>query len=130
MEDGSGRRSLAHDDWGLADSGGSPPRQAHYRQAAIATISFYGVGSDRPLDLIQGTAGYFFHRDDLSSTTTITDASDSVVASYAYDAYGNPRQAADTVGNPLRYTGSPWDSTTGLIDDRALFYDPCRCSYF
>ena len=59
-------------------------------------------------------------------TTTVTDASGNIVASYAYDAYGNLRQAADTVGNPLLYTGSPFDATTGLIEDRARLDDLSR----
>ena len=113
-----------HFGYDLLGMGGLPQEVVDYSGTTVSTSYCYGVGSDRPLDLIQGTAGYFYHRDDLSSTTTITDASDSVVASYAYDAYGNPKQAADTVGNPLRYTGSPWDPTTGLIDDRARVYDP------
>lgn len=82
------------------------------------------MGSDRPLDIIKGNASYFYHRDALSTTTTITNITGNLAASYQYDAYGNLKQSADTIGNPLQFVGAPWDATTGLVDDRARFYDP------
>jgi RHS repeat-associated protein len=114
-----------HYDYDLLGMGGLPQRVATYNGTALDTQYFYGVGSDRPLDLIRGGVSYYYHRDALSSTTTITDASGTNVANHHYDAYGNLMAgSSDTVGNPLRYAGREWDSTTGLIYERARFYDP------
>ena len=113
-----------HFGYDLLGMGGLPQEVADYSGTSLTTSYFYGVGSDRPLDVIQGGTSYYYHRDDLGSTTTITDSSGNVAASYRYDAYGNLQQSADTIGNPLRYTGAPFDSTTGLTYDRARFYDP------
>jgi RHS repeat-associated protein len=54
----------------------------------------------------------------------MTDATGSVVATYAYDAYGNVTASTGTVANPLQYAGQYTDSESGLQYCRARYYDP------
>lgn len=116
--------STTHYAYDLVGMGGLPQRVAEYTGTTLTTAYFYGIGSDRPLGLITVGASYLYHRDVLDSTTTITDASTNIVASYEYDPYGNLKQVSDTVGNALRFTGLASDTPTGLIYARARYYDP------
>ncbi len=114
-----------HFAYDLLGMGGLPQEVGDYNGTALTASYFYGVGSDRPLDIVVAGVSYLYHRDVLSSTTTVTDTSGTVDAAYRYDAYGNPVSGTgDTIGNPLRFTGLASDSTSGLIYDRARFYDP------
>lgn len=121
--------TTVHYGYDLVGMGRLPQRDAEFSGTTPTTSYFYGLGTDRPLDVIQGNTPYYYQRDDLGSTTTVTDASGSVVASYAYDAYGNLRQAMDTIGNPLRFTGLVSDAATGLIYARARDYDPATGTF-
>jgi RHS repeat-associated protein len=56
--------------------------------------------------------------------TSLIDSSGNAVASYTYDAYGNPTATAGSVVNPFRYTGREFDSDTGLYYYRARYYGP------
>ncbi len=89
----------------LLGMGGLPQHVADYAGTSPTTSYFYGVGSDRPLDLIVNGASYYCHRDASGSTTVLTGPSGSIAASYTYDAYGNLVLVADNVGNPLRCEG-------------------------
>ena len=60
----------------------------------------------------------------------LLDSSGSFVASYTYDAWGNPLSStgslASTIGtlNPLRYRGYVYDSETGFYYLQSRYYDP------
>lgn len=73
--------------------------------------------------LENGTVRYF-HRDQLGSTTKLTNQAGNVVASYDYDAYGNPVGTLPAVENPFGYAGQYTDANTGLQYLRARYYDP------
>lgn len=117
--------TTVHYGYDLLGMGGLPQRVAEYAGTTPGTTYFYGVGSDRPLDLIVGGVSYYYHRDVLGTITELKDASGTFAAAYHLDAYGNLLPgSADTVGNPLRFTGLATDSTTGLVYARARWYDP------
>jgi RHS repeat-associated protein len=121
----AGSSTTAHVGYDLLGMGGLPQRVADYAGVTPSASYFYGVGSDRPLDIIVGGVSYYYHRDALSSTTALTDASGNVAASYRYDAYGNVLSgSSDAVRNPLRFDALASDPTSGLVYDRARFYDP------
>ncbi len=73
---------------------------------------------------------YYYHKDRLGSTVTITDSSADIVEKYFYDAYGNViiKDANDTVlsqsaiNNRYLYTGREYDLETGLYYYRARMY--------
>ena len=113
-----------HFGYDLLAMGGAPQRVADFGGTALTTTYFFGVGSAQPLDMIVSRTSYYYHRDAFRSVTTLTDPSNNVAASYRYDAFGNQLQSQDTVGNPNRWDGLEWDTTTGLIHDGARFYDP------
>jgi hypothetical protein len=49
-------------------------RVASCNGTSLTASFFYGVGSERPLDLIVGGLSYDYHRDGKESTTALTDA--------------------------------------------------------
>jgi RHS repeat-associated protein len=78
---------------------------------------------DDPLaELRSGTTTYY-HADGLGSITSLTNASATAAASYAYDAFGNLSAATGSVTNPFRYAGREFDSETALYYYRARYYD-------
>jgi RHS repeat-associated protein len=86
----------------------------------------YITGPDGlPIEQItqDGTVRHF-HHDQLGSTTALSDDTGTTVATYTYDAYGNPTGTPPTVENPFRYAGQYTDTATGLQYLRARYYDP------
>jgi RHS repeat-associated protein len=117
--------TTTHVGYDLLGMGGLPQRTAFYGGASLTMSYFYGVGSDRPLDVLVGGVSYFYHRDGLDSTTALTDAAGDTVSSYRYDAYGNLQAgSSDAVGNSLQFDAMASDPTSGLVYDRARMYDP------
>jgi RHS repeat-associated protein len=70
-----------------------------------------------------GNARYY-SQDHAGSTSALTDPAGKTLASYSYDAYGNPTNAAQPVTTPFGYTGQYTDAETGLQYLRARYYDP------
>ncbi len=62
--------TCAYDTLGMGDL---VQRVADLAVRFVTASDVYGVGSDRPLDLIVGGVSYFYHRDGLDSTTALTD---------------------------------------------------------
>jgi len=78
----------------------------------IKALNTYGLGlisSNR-----NGTVRYF-HFDGPGTTAHLTDSSQDITDSYAYDAFGNPLSASGSSVNPYRYVGQ-W----GYYDDGAM----------
>jgi RHS repeat-associated protein len=71
----------------------------------------------------RGTA-YYYHADRLGSVRALTNQAGAVVATYAYDAYGNTTASTGSIANPFRYAGEYQDAETGLYYLRARYYDP------
>jgi RHS repeat-associated protein len=84
----------------------------------------YGQGLDRPYSMWRGGQVYYFLYDRQSSVVGLTDGVGTLVARYAYDAWGNLLSESGTVENPFRYTGREWDAEAGLYYLRARYYAP------
>ena len=71
---------------------------------------------------------YFYLEDQRGSTTEIIDSNCDRVVSYQYNDFGEvTEEKADSYSNfinEIQYTGSIYDSLTGLLYLNARFYDP------
>ena len=69
---------------------------------------------------------YFYHYDGSGNVTQITDVSQTTVAEYAYDAYGNTTRIAGTqaAANLYRYSTKEFHNASGLYDYGFRFYSP------
>jgi RHS repeat-associated protein len=90
---------------------------------AVARYS-QGLNIDEPLAMLRGGATSFYHADGLGSITSLSNASGSVVQTYAFDSFGNQTGSSGSLTNSLRYTGREFDSETGLYYYRARYFDP------
>lgn len=75
-----------------------------------------GVGSGSERSIYADRQGSVIH---VADTVTGT-----VVASYAYDSYGQLTQTQGTLSQPYAYTGREYDPESGLYHYRARVYDP------
>ena len=108
----------------LADSSGRPYGGV-YASSESTAVAFGIVTTDR------------------GDVRALTDASGAAFAFYAFDAYGNPRDAqsratasldattsAEVAGaNVLRYAGYAFDAHSGLYYCSARYYDPSTASF-
>ena len=93
----------------------------------------YGPGG-APLELSVTASGgdatsYAYQLDHAGSVIALTSATGTVVASYAYDPWGNPTSVGGTnptlaARQPLRYRGYYWDGESALYCMPARYYDP------
>ncbi len=93
----------------------------------------YGPGGV-PLELsVTATSGvttsFAYQLDHSGSVIGLTDSAGGVVATYAYDPWGNPTSVGGSnawlaARQPLRYRGYYLDAETGLYYLPARFYDP------
>jgi RHS repeat-associated protein len=83
----------------------------------------HGPGIDNPLKLRRGEASYCYHEDPLGSVVLLTDATQAMANSYAYDAFGRMIVATGAIPNPYAYTAREWDAEAGLYYYRARHYD-------
>ncbi|MCO6455655.1 MAG: hypothetical protein J5I93_10210 [Pirellulaceae bacterium] len=88
----------------------------------------YGVGRIAGRLPGQGNPVYFL-QDGLGSTTDLTSPAGAALASYSYDAFGQPRATVPAGGatpldNSYLFTGEDLDPDTGLVYLRARYYDP------
>lgn len=58
-----------------------------------------------------------------ADVTALIDEIGTKVASYYYDAFGNPLETTGTISNPIRYAGYQYDTETGLYYLNARYYD-------
>jgi uncharacterized protein RhaS with RHS repeats len=72
----------------------------------------YGPGG-QILEQIAGSAATYYHADQLGSVRALTDQSGAVVATYSYDAYGQPAASTGSIANPFRYAGQYRDAESG-----------------
>ncbi len=66
----------------------------------------------------------YYLRDQLGSTRALLDGAGHTVATYSYDAYGNPTGRAGNTTTPFGYAGAYTDAETGLQYLQARYYDP------
>ncbi|MGE5473701.1 MAG: RHS repeat-associated core domain-containing protein, partial [Ignavibacteriales bacterium] len=68
------------------------------------------------------TADYFYNGH--GDVTLLLSEDGQQLASYYYDAFGNPESVQESVYNPYRYAGYMWDDETGKYYLMARMYDP------
>ena len=72
------------------------------------------------------TLEQFYQADGVGSTADVTDATDTLKASYTYDPWGKLLNPMDPLGtkDKFKFTGEALDPQTGLYYLRARYYDP------
>lgn len=70
-----------------------------------------------------GQIGYYLYNGH-PDVVGVVDPASAVLATYRYDAFGNPTQTTGSFNNPFRYTAEPYDPETGAIYLRARYYQP------
>ncbi|HXA28132.1 MAG TPA: FG-GAP-like repeat-containing protein [Candidatus Angelobacter sp.] len=99
------------------------------RLLADGTTRFiYGPGGT-VMEQVNGSTASYFHHDQLGSTRAITDGTDTPIATYSYDAYGNTVGSTGTYTNSFHFAGEYLDSDTGLYYLRARYYDPSTAQF-
>jgi RHS repeat-associated protein len=78
---------------------------------------------DEPLSELRSGTTNFYEEDVVSSTTSLTNTSGSIAATYLYDSFGNLTASSGTLTNPFQYTGREFDSELGQYFYRARYYD-------
>ena len=87
-------------------------------------------GEDQVCGMTYNGELFFFHKNLQGDIIAITDQTATVVARYAYDAWGKCMILSDTSGceiatvNPFRYRGYYYDAETGLYYVSSRYYDP------
>ena len=69
----------------------------------------------------------WYVKDAHGDTVQLTDGNGAVIWNYAYDAFGNQKETANSGTepyNPFRYTGEYFDAETGFIYLRARYMNP------
>jgi RHS repeat-associated protein len=83
-----------------------------------------GGGIGGLLGLKQDGQDYAYLYDGKGNVTTLVDGSQSVVAGYRYDTFGNLMSKTGTVDQPYRFSTKVFDETTGLSYYGYRFYAP------
>ncbi len=90
---------------------------------AVASATYtHGPQMDAPLLRTTATGTQYYHQDGLGSVVAMSDAAGATTGTARYDAWGNAITTTGTLPQ-YGYTGREPDET-GLIYDRARYYDP------
>jgi RHS repeat-associated protein len=82
-----------------------------------------GPGIDEPLVGQRQPKIFYYEADGLGSTTSLTDPTGAVAATYTYDSFGFMTASTGSATNWFRYTARQFDSSTALYYYRARYYD-------
>jgi RHS repeat-associated protein len=89
---------------------------------AVQAIYNYGQGL---ISMNRAGVNSYYHYDGLGSTRQLTDSSETVVASYTYDGYGNLIASSGSANNAYGFTGEQqFTEADNLVFLRARYYDP------
>lgn len=99
----------------LAEYDAQGAQQAHYTLAPVT--------DGRLARTAQGATAYYL-RDALGSTHAMMAADGAWLNRYLYDGFGQAAAVSETIANPYRFSGQPWDETAGHYQFRARSYDP------
>jgi RHS repeat-associated protein len=81
---------------------------------------------DEPLsEWRSGTASYY-QQDGLGSVTSLSNTAGALAETYTYDSFGRASSSTGTLTNPFQYTGREFDTETGLLFNRARYFDPAE----
>ena len=88
----------------------------------------WGAGIDNLLAVHVNGATYYALTDVQGTVWGYVDASNNIVASFTYDAWGNILSATSSVPalarNRYRFQCREWSAATGLVNFRARWHDP------
>ena len=92
---------------------------------AITATYFYDANG-KLVSMKKNGQSYYFHLNHRGDVVSITDASQTVAASYRYDPWGNILDSTGTFANsqPFRCVSYYWDKETGLYYLMARYYEP------
>jgi RHS repeat-associated protein len=94
------------------------------------TTSYVTGRGGLPLEQVSPTGTVlYYHQDQLGSTRALSDSGGNVVATDAYDAYGNLIGSTGAINNPFLFAGEYTDQESGFVYLRARFYDPATGSF-
>jgi RHS repeat-associated protein len=79
---------------------------------------------DEPLGELRSATTSYYQQDGLGSVTSISNTTGALAETYTYDNYGKMISSTGTLTNPFQYTGREFDSETGLLFNRARYFDP------
>ncbi len=102
---------------------GTNVRLEYDNSNAIVASYTTGFAPGSVLEMRRGGGAFYQLQDALGSTTALADAAGSVVATYAYDAFGRMTSSGGPA-NAYTFTGQQRDARTGLYYSRARYYDP------
>jgi len=88
------------------------------------TTKFIFAGSERVAMKSSDGSFYYFHTDQLGSSSAVTDPSGNSVENLAYQPYGATQAKTGTVDVHHKYTSQELDDSTGLYFYGARYYDP------
>ena len=91
------------------------------------TLHFTYDASGTPLTVTHNGTVYYYVTNLQGDIIAILDSAGSTVATYTYDAWGNPLDTPTepiATLNPLRYRGYVYDTETGLYYLQSRYYDP------
>ena len=100
---------------------------ARYTPQRGETLAWHYDQSGTMLGFNLNGTPYFYIRNLQGDVVAVIDADGTIVARYAYDAWGNHLYISDTEIaqiNPIRYRGYYWDSETQLYYLQSRYYDP------
>jgi len=83
-----------------------------------------GGGIGGLLSLKQGGQNYYYLYDGKGNVTVVIDSSQTVVAAYTYDAFGNLLTSTGSLDQPYQFSTKPYDQATGLSYFGKRFYSP------
>jgi RHS repeat-associated protein len=83
-----------------------------------------GGGIGGLLSMRQNGEDYFYLYDGKGNVTTIVDSSQSVVATYQYNAFGRLMHTTGTLDQPYQFSTKRYDTGTGLNYYGYRFYSP------
>lgn len=95
--------------------------------AAGTLGAVYNNGANGLASQRRGGVSSFHHFDGLGSTRQLTDSTETVTDTYAYDAYGNITNQGGNSINPAKYVGSLGyyaEGESGLLLLEHRYYDP------
>jgi RHS repeat-associated protein len=121
--------------WKRVTEPGQEPVVTHYVHDGIHVIAEYdGEGEllkeyvysdniDEVLNIKDGSTHSYPIQDGLNSVVKVTDSLGAEVAAYEYEAFGEIKSSAGSLGNLITYTGRWLEPETGDYFYRARYYD-------
>ena len=102
--------------------------QERRNNESVIASYIYTKELDNPVLMTAGGKNYLFIYDRLGSVVALADVTDessnSIVAQYRYDAWGNILSETETVRQPFRFAGYIWEPDVELYYLQNRWYDP------